>query len=99
MEGSNLHMVFVSKSHMGLFIHGCVWCVCSYHVFVGPDYIFSCAAIGLEQQCRILPGDMSNIEQSHPMQVGNLHGGWDFDRSLLSSCHLQFVEMHVSSCV
>jgi hypothetical protein len=54
-------------SSPGLFIHGWVWFVCSYRVFVDPDYIFSYAAIGPEQQCRILLGDMSNVEQSHPM--------------------------------
>jgi hypothetical protein len=97
-KGNNV-VITKFASSPDLFIHGCVWCVCSYHVFVDPDYIFSYAAIGPEQQCCILLGDMSNVEQSHPMRVGNLHGGWDFDRSLLPSCHLKFVEMHVSSYV
>jgi hypothetical protein len=60
-------------SSPGLFIHGCVWYVCSYRVFADPDYIFYYATIGPEQQCRILLGDVSNVEQSHPMRVGNLH--------------------------
>jgi hypothetical protein len=60
-------------SSPSLFIHGRVWYVCSYCVFIDPDYMFYRATIGLEQQYRILLGDVSNVEQSHPMLVGNLH--------------------------